>query len=114
MDLYSLEWDREHLGLTLGKITTSIALTYMFWEVAKRPASQAELRRELRSHIPGIDSNMPVFADVVNPPLLDAVVQEALRLHPAAPASPPRETPRSGRVLKEFHVPQGVSASELM
>jgi cytochrome P450 len=41
--------------------------------------------------------------------VLEAVINEALRLHPAAPASLPRETPAGGRTLNGVHIPAKVS-----
>ena len=81
----------------------------MFWELAQSPEWQEKLRLELRAKFTLVDGKLPVFNDLVNLPVLDAVVQEALRLHPAAPASLPRETPKGGRMLNGYHVPQGVS-----
>lgn len=44
-------------------------------------------------------------------PLLDAIINEALRLHPAAPASLPRETPSGGRTLNGVYIPEKVRKS---
>ena len=86
-----------------------MTLTYMFWELAQSPDWQKRLRDELGSLPVETGNDVPAFTDLVNLPMLDAVVQEALRLHPAAPASLPRETPRGGRVLNGVLVPEGVS-----
>ena len=90
-----------------------MTLTYMIWELAKRPDWQEKIRLELRGQLDGNDAGVPAFNDLVNLPILDAVGQEALRLHPAAPASLPRETPKGGRVLNGVHVPAGVSSRML-
>lgn len=42
-------------------------------------------------------------------PLLDAIIQEALRLHPAAPASLQRIAPNEGAVLSSYQIPGNVS-----
>jgi cytochrome P450 len=86
-----------------------MTLTYLFWELAKNPEWQDKLRRELRTQLAGKTAIVPDYNDVANLPVLDAVIQEALRLHPAAPASLPRDTPPGGRVLNGIFVPQGVS-----
>lgn len=52
---------------------------------------------------------MPQYKDVSNLPILDAIMNESLRLHPAAPASLPRSTPAGGREIDGFFVPEGVS-----
>ncbi|KAJ9609570.1 hypothetical protein H2200_005897 [Cladophialophora chaetospira] len=94
-----------------GSDTTSMTLTYMFWELAQTSDWQEKLRRELSTLPAGSGGVVPAFTDLVNLPILDAVVQEALRLHPAAPASLPRETPRGGRLLNGVHVPEGTVVS---
>jgi cytochrome P450 len=45
--------------------------------------------------------------------VLDAVINESLRLHPAAPASLQRSTPTGGRDLDGYYIPQGVSEIQL-
>ena len=55
------------------------------------------------------NDGLPSFKDINDLPVLDAVINEALRLHPAAPASLPRETPAGGRTLNGVHVPAEVS-----
>lgn len=53
-------------------------------------------------------SMTPSWKDIQELPLLDAVVNEALRLHPAAPASLPRRTPFGGKVLGGYFIPEDV------
>ncbi|KEF61168.1 uncharacterized protein A1O9_02733 [Exophiala aquamarina CBS 119918] len=87
--------------------TTSTTLTFLFWELAKHQAWQAKLRTEVRAHC----GNSPTFQEVQDLPILEAVIDEALRLHPAAPASLPRETPTGGRELNGFFIPEKTIAS---
>ena len=49
------------------------------------------------------------FNDIAELPVLSALVDESLRLHPAAPASLPRETPLGGRTLDKYFIPEHVS-----
>lgn len=67
-------------------------------------AWQDKLREEVRAH----SSSSPTFQEVQYLPILEAVIDEALRLHPAAPASLPRETPSGGRELNGFFIPEKV------
>jgi cytochrome P450 len=85
-----------------------MTLSYMFWELAKQPYWQKRLFEELHPKMAESAESVAAFADLAHLPILDAVVQEALRLHPAAPASLPRETPAGGRVLNGIHVPERV------
>ena len=86
-----------------------MTLTYLFWELARNPSWQDRLHEELAQISPEDGSDVPAYSEVANLPLLDATIQEALRLHPAAPASLPRETPLGGKVLAGHHIPEGVS-----
>lgn len=87
--------------------TTSTTLTFLFWELAKYPIWQDKLREELL----GLPSTTPTFQEVQDLPVLDAVINEALRLHPAAPASLPRETPRGGSEMNGFFIAEKVNRS---
>lgn len=91
------------------KDTTSTTLTYLFWELAKHPVWQDQLREELsaRKH-----DDVPKYTSIVDLPILDAIVNESLRLHPAAPASLVRSTPAGGRMLDGYFMPEGVSLSQ--
>jgi cytochrome P450 len=86
-----------------------MTLTYMFWQLAKNPTWQEQLRNELRSHLGDLPGVIASYNDVNQLPILNAIVHEALRLHPAAPASLPRETPKGGRVLNGYYIPERVS-----
>ncbi|KEF60630.1 uncharacterized protein A1O9_02191 [Exophiala aquamarina CBS 119918] len=88
-----------------GSDTTSTTLTYLFWELARFPEWQMKLHSEI-SHNIGWTSGLPNFKDISELPILDAVINEALRLHPAAPASLPRETPVGGRMLNNVFIPE--------
>lgn len=74
--------------------------------MAKHPELQHKLRAELAEH--QVQDNSPKYAEITDLPLLDAVIRETLRLHPAAPSSLPREVPAGGRELAGFFVPAGV------
>jgi len=88
----------------VDKDTTSTTLAFLFWELAKHQEWQRLLREELLSHT----DSFPTFQQVQDLPVLDAVIHEALRLHPAAPASLPRETPTGGRDLNGYFIPEKV------
>ena len=85
--------------------TTSTTLTFLFWELSKHQDWQTRLREELRTNVQG----SATFQQVKDLPILEAVISEALRLHPAAPASLPRETPAGGVELNGYSIPPKVS-----
>jgi cytochrome P450 len=79
--------------IVAGSDTTAITLTYLIWAVLKQPALQKDMENEVR----GLMSDF-TDADLEALPLLNAVIEESLRLYGAAPASLPRTTP-PGAVL---------------
>jgi len=89
--------------------TTSTTLTYLFWELAKHKEWQAKLRNELEGSLGSETEAIPLYHALAELPILDAIVNETLRLHPAAPASLQRSTPVGGRELAGYHIPEGVS-----
>lgn len=91
-----------------GTDTTSTTLTYLFWELSRHPSYQQQIREELQLMNAGDSSGVPAYNDIQALPILDSVINEALRLHPAAPASLPRETPPSGTSLNGYYVPEKV------
>jgi cytochrome P450 len=87
-------------------------LTYLFWELAVHGEWQERLHTELSSQ-PEWQDGIPRQQEVSDLPVLSAVINEALRLHPAAPASLQRETPAGGRVLNGFKIPPGVRPRQM-
>jgi cytochrome P450 len=101
------------IGIEIGNLvfagtdTTSNTLTYLFWELTRHNSWQARLQAELQNV--KLENRVVAFKEVANLPVLDAVVNESLRVHPAAPSSLPRETPKEGALLAGYFVPGGVS-----
>ncbi|KAN0071469.1 Cytochrome P450 [Elaphomyces granulatus] len=87
--------------LTAGHETSAVGLTYLCWELSKRPHLQAALRKELQTLSPAVTYPItshslhslphPKLIDAL--PLLQAVVMETLRLHAPIPGIQPRTTP---------------------
>lgn len=97
--------------------TSGDTLTYVYYELSRRPDIQARLREELvsLSHpliypLPeGKDIELPDFKVVDSLPILDAVLQETLRLWPAVPGGQPRVTPYPSCTLAGYdNIPPGV------
>jgi cytochrome P450 len=104
--------DRE-IGMECGNLvfagtdTTSTTLTYLFWELSQQVEWQNDVRKELDSI--SLTDRVATYRDVNNLKVLDAVITEALRLHPAAPASLPRECSTQATELAGYQIPAGVS-----
>lgn len=90
-----------------GTDTTSNTFTYMFYELAKHPQWQKQLQAELDE---AILEEVPEYKHVMKLRVLDAVIHETLRFHPAAPASLQRLAPsEGGAVVDGIAIPQNVS-----
>lgn len=87
-----------------GTDSTGNTLSYLFYELSNHPQWQARLREELKD-VPQSQK----YSAIAELPILEAVVQEILRLRPAAPASLQRITPETGGVIDDVVVPPGVS-----
>ncbi|GKZ69865.1 hypothetical protein AnigIFM50267_005095 [Aspergillus niger] len=103
--------------LVAGHETTGITITYIMWELSKRPELQTRLREELASspeslrYTEGTEKELPPLADIAALPFLDAIVRETLRLHAPAPAPLPRVTPPEGTWIHGYYIPGGVQVS---
>jgi hypothetical protein len=101
--------------LIAGEVAPRITLTYLFWELSRRPALQSALRNELLTLAPPLtyaspQSNstrrqLPSPQAIDGLPLLHAVLQETLRLYPPSPALLPRIVPPGGAVIDGYAIP---------
>ena len=89
-----------------GTDTTGVTLTYLTWAVLQRPKLQKALEEEVTGLAEGFTEN-----DLINLPLLNAVIEETLRLYGAAPSSLPRVVPQGGSKLGGDYIPQGTIVS---
>jgi cytochrome P450 len=94
-----------------GTDTTGNTFSYMFWELARNPQWQKRLREELQSV--SWDDVVPKYKAVSQLPVLDAVIQETLRLWPASPASLPRIASAKGGTVDGTVVPGHVRVCPL-
>lgn len=117
----------DHLGA--GHETSAVALTYLWYELARNPTLQSALRKEIRTLNPRITWPLPPNTpldtfDLPSPkqidslPLLHAVLYEVLRLHAPIPGMEPRVTPTpsspTGTTLGQYtHIPGGVRVSSM-
>ena len=89
-----------------GTDTTANTLTYMIYSVLADPSLQQSLVKELATvEEPLTDAKLETL------PLLNAVMEETLRLYCAAPASEPRIVPAGGSTFSYFHFPAGTTVS---
>ncbi|KAJ4387243.1 hypothetical protein N0V93_007832 [Gnomoniopsis smithogilvyi] len=86
-----------------GSDTTAVTLTYLTWAVLKQP----ELRRALEAEVSSLSDDL-TQEELRDAPLLNSVIEEALRLYGAAPGALPRDVPSSGATLCGRYIPPGV------
>ncbi|KAK6412652.1 hypothetical protein LTR95_017947 [Oleoguttula sp. CCFEE 5521] len=94
-----------------GTDTTSTTLTYLCWELTRDPDLQSRIRQELQEHQKRSSSVSTVNKDVLDSTLLEAVINESLRMHPAAPASLQRITPPTASTVSGVQLPAGTIVS---
>lgn len=96
--------------------TSGDTLTYVFYELSRRPGLQERLREELRTLTPNLaypppsdEVDLPDGKEVDKLSLLDAILQETLRLWVAVPGGQPRVTPSPTCSLAGYdNIPPGV------
>lgn len=96
-----------HGGLTnigAGTDTTSISLSAVVYYLWRNPRYLQRLREELKG-VP--DAN--TYEQAKGIPYLEAVIKEALRVHPAAGLPIQRVVPQGGRTIAGRFFPAGVS-----
>ncbi|VUC35651.1 unnamed protein product [Clonostachys rosea] len=92
-----------------GTDTTGTTLTYLFWELARHPEWIVKLREELNEALQGRDTFS--YHEISELPVLEAVIQEILRLRPAGPSGLQRLTPEEGAVVDGVSLPGRVIVS---
>ena len=87
-----------------GSGTTANTLTYLLWCILQRP----QLQKALEAEVALLDEEL-TDAAVEQLPLLNATIQETLRLYCAVPGSLPRVAPHGGAKIAEYYIPGGVT-----
>ncbi|KAM3068116.1 hypothetical protein ACMFMG_011165 [Clarireedia jacksonii] len=99
-------WKEAGNLIVAGTDTTGITATYLVYNVLKNPYLQKQLETEVETLPEEFTS-----ADVENLKLLNAVIEEALRLFTAAPGSLPRTVPKGGTDIDEYFLPEDITVS---
>ncbi|KAK3123614.1 hypothetical protein QOZ80_8AG0633590 [Eleusine coracana subsp. coracana] len=92
---------------TAGSDTISITVVWAMAELLRNPGIMAKVRAEIEDALGSketIDEN-----DAMSLPYLQAVVKEAMRLHPAGPILLPHEAVEDGVEIEGYTVPKGCS-----
>jgi len=89
-----------------GSGTTANTMTYLIWNVLNRPS----LRKALEDEVAPLSDDF-TDADLEELPLLNATIQETLRLFCAVPGSLPRVSPPGGATIGGHYIPEGTTCS---
>jgi tryprostatin B 6-hydroxylase len=91
------------LIIIAGSDTTSITLTHLFYYLITVPGLKERVREEVNEYreSDGSFSNRRLQSA----PLLNACINETLRLHPAVASGVPRKTPKSGVHIRDIYIP---------
>ncbi|KAF4969235.1 hypothetical protein FSARC_3488 [Fusarium sarcochroum] len=91
-----------------GSDTTAITLSAVFYYLLKNPSCMAKLRDEVDKHTAKSElSKAPTFKETQQMPYLQAVIKEALRIHPAVGAVLERVVPEGGSMICGRFFPEG-------
>lgn len=97
-------------NISAGSDTTSISLTSVIFHLCKFPDALRTLRNELEVAARNGDISDPItFKQAQKLPYLQAVIKEALRIHPATGLTLGRVVPKGGAVIAGLNFTEGVS-----
>jgi len=97
--------------IAAGTDTTATTMSKIVFHLLSDPVMLKKLKAELEIAIPDADS-IPTAAEVENLPYLNAIIQEALRLHPAGTMRQERVAPDEDLVYEDdngnsYTIPRG-------
>jgi cytochrome P450 len=96
-------------NMVAGSDTTAISLSAVLYYLLKNPSCMQKLQDEVDQHTRmGELSPNPTFKESQQMPYLQAVIKEALRLHPATGLPLERVVPEGGATISGRFFPQGV------
>ena len=97
-------------NMVAGSDTTAITLSAILYYLLRNPACLDRLKSEIGVFASlGKLSASPTFKESQQMPYLQAVIKEALRVHPATGLPIERVVPPGGSTIAGFHFPSGVS-----
>jgi cytochrome P450 len=98
-------------NMVAGSDTTSISLSAILYHVLRNPDVLKRLRDEVDQHCPQSKASPHItFAQSQDMSYLQAVIKEALRMHPATGLPLERVVPEGGVTISGVFFPEGVSS----
>ncbi|KAH8927524.1 cytochrome P450 [Atractiella rhizophila] len=110
LNKYSLYNDAS-LAIIAGGGTTSTTLTYALYDLLRSPSVLSDLRAELDQAVGDMElDDLPLH--ILNTlPLLNACINETLRIHPPVASGLPREIINSPLIIQSTVIPVGTTVS---
>ncbi|KAE9369115.1 cytochrome P450 [Stipitochalara longipes BDJ] len=97
-------------NIAAGSDTTAVTLSALFYYLLKHPSSYKRLQQEIdAASATGLIDDPITFRQARNLPYLQAVIKEALRLHPATGLGLQRCVPAAGALLSGRMFPGGAT-----
>ncbi|KZL74867.1 cytochrome p450 oxidoreductase [Colletotrichum incanum] len=91
-----------------GSDTTAVSLSSVIYHLSKFPEKKKKLEDEINSaQVEGRASSPITYAEAVKLPYLSAVINEAMRMHPATGFILERVVPEGGVTLHDVHLDEG-------
>ncbi|GKT59762.1 pisatin demethylase [Colletotrichum tofieldiae] len=91
-----------------GSDTTAVSLSSVIYHLSKFPEKKKKLEDEIASaQREGRASNPITYAEAIKLPYLSAVINEAMRMHPATGFILERVVPKGGVMLHDVHLNEG-------
>jgi benzoate 4-monooxygenase len=97
--------------LIAGSDTTSNSSCAITYYLAANPPVQHKLQKELDDALGSEDEYVSTYEQVKRLPYLEAVINEALRIHSTSSLGLPRIAPEGGLTIQGIHFPQGAVLS---
>lgn len=98
-------------NVNAGSDTTAISLRAMFYYLIQNPRCMQTLLEEILRVTAGSgQDDVVTYEQALNMPYLQAVMNEALRMHSIVGQSLPRVVPKEGLVVGQYCLPGGVSS----
>jgi cytochrome P450 len=96
-------------NMVAGSDTTAISLAATFYYLLKNPRCYQQLQEEIRLHKPAMTPGQDLtFRETQKMPYLQAVIKEALRMHPATGLPLERVVPQGGMSVCDHYIKAGV------
>ncbi|KAK5082012.1 hypothetical protein LTR05_007154 [Lithohypha guttulata] len=106
-ELWPMLCGDSRLIIVAGSDTTAATLSYLFYHIASKKDWQEKLRKEIQDIKASTKSTERTIADqsLKDAPVLNGMINEALRLNPPVPSGVFRQTPPEGVTIGETFIP---------